>query len=152
MVKKNRLWFSIWILKLSNRKFRFRCLSLWFRSFINLSVSSFHIHDNFSSIVSICYSGLTFQYFLFHWVIKSTFPDIDWLLRSSWNEIITFSAEFCIIGVSLKSILKFTFLRIPYFCCSIIRWRDQIRTMRMKIYGFDWTLMTFINLNNMLWS
>lgn len=152
MVKKYSLWLSIWIFKLSNRKFRLWCLSFWLWCLINLSTSNLSICNDFSSIVSVSYSGLAFQNLLFHRIIKSTFPNVDWFLRSSWNEIITLSAEFGVIWMGFKGVLKFTFLRIPYFCCTIIRRGYQIRTMWMKINGLYRSFVTFINLNNMLWS
>ena len=152
MIKKDSLWFSIRIFKLPNWKFRFGCLFFWFWRLINLSACCLNICDYFPSIVSVSYSRLAFQYLLFHWIVKSTFPNVDWLLRSSWNKIIALSAELCTIWMSFKSVLKFSFLRIPYFCCTIIRRRYQIRTMWMKIDGLYWTFMTLIDLNNMLWS
>ena len=88
--------------------------------------------------------------FLFQTIVKASFPNIDHLIRPSRDKIVALPAKLGRIWVRLKSVLKSSLLAVPYLGRSVLRWADQIRTVRMKINTFDWSLMPLVDLNHML--
>ena len=152
MVKNNIFSFSVRVFQLCQTqlwswKFSFR---LW--SFINFQIRWFWICDDFSFVVDITDSGLTWKNLLLHWIKKSTLPDVNWFLRTTADEVITFTTELGIVRMGFKSVFEFSFLRIPNFCGTIIWWRNQVWTMRVEINRLNWSLMAFVYLNYMLRS
>lgn len=152
VVKHHIFRLPVWILEFCQTYFRLGKFSLWFWPFINFAAGRFRVDDNFFFIVLVGDCRFTWQDFFFHRVIKSTFPDVNCLFRTSTDKVVSFSTELRVIRVSLKSVLKFAFLWVPNFGRSVIRWRDQVRTVRMEIDWFNWTLVTLVNLNHMLGS
>lgn len=88
--------------------------------------------------------------FLFQTIVKTSFPNIDHLIRPSWDKIVALPTKLGGIWVWLKSVLKPSLLTVPYFGCSVLWWADQIRTVRMKINTFDWSLVPLVDLNHVL--
>lgn len=127
-------------------------LTIFFWWLVDFSICRFYICYNLFSIVQVWYCWFTWQNLFFHRVIKSTFPNVDSLLRSSTDEIITFSTKLCIVRMGFQCVLKLPLLRIPDFGLTIIRRRNQVRTMWMKINRFYWSFVSFVNLNHMLRS
>jgi hypothetical protein len=97
-------------------------------------------------------SIVTPVYLLLQTVIKTGFPKIDDLIRPSRDKIVALPTELSGIGVRLQSILKSSLLTVPNLGGSVFGRADKIRRMRMKIDTFDWPLMPFINLYDMLRS
>ena len=152
MIEDHRLRLTIWVLKLCKTKLGFGNLSLRLWSFINFSIGRLRIGDDLFSIVDVAHCWFAWQYFLFHWIVKSALPNVDRFLWTSTDEVVPFTTKFSIIWMSFECIFELSLLWVPYFGRPIVRWWNQIRAMRMKVNWFYWSLMTFVNLNDMLGS
>lgn len=117
--------------------------------FLNLShLFLFQIGNYFLPVVLA--DWITAIDIFFQTIEEPTFPNVDYFVGPSWNEIVSLLAKLSNVWVRLQRVLQPTFLGIPYLGSPVLRRANEIRTVRVEVNGFDRAFMPLIDLYHVL--